>query len=394
MDEVGIWRRDFAYRLVFGLIDSVREVWEMVQKTGLRYPPNFVSVWEIIDDEEKYAVQSELSRIALRKQLVEALEKSIDQSDLYCFVSDRAVALLMNTRSWGEPGEENEKLAALKAEVESLTGMKFSVGVGGVYTDARLLGFSLREAVRSMKRDSTGLLSYYYSGGVKGKNDKPSLSELSRELRLAILKSDWQKAESLIDEIQALLGSYKNAEHYNVKIIVLDLLMAVARALMESGWDPEQLFRSSLEVIRQLNIESDVESMAKLWSNWCHVALHSESNNPSFENHIMEETKRFIEEHLSEELTLETISRNFFLSPYYFCRLFKRLTGMTVMEFATSLRINKAKEILEKTNQPISEVARAVGYSDPNYFSRVFKKLTGMTPSKYRSSTHFVASLQ
>lgn len=392
MDEVGVWRRDFAYRLVFGLIDSVREVWDMVRKTGLRYPPNFVTLWEMIEDEAKYAAQSELSRIALRKQLVEALEKNIDSSELlYCFVSDRTVALLLNTRFWGEPGEENEKLPALKAEVEKVTGMRFSVGVGGVYSDARLLGFSLKEAVESMKRDAAGLLNYY-SEGVRKRNEKPSLNALSRELRLAILKSDWQKAESLIGEIQALVGSFKNVEHYNVKIIVLDLLMAVAKTLMESGWDPEQLFRSSVEVIRQINIESDVESMAKLWGSWCRVAMHSESNNPSFENHIMEETKRFIEDHLSEELTLETIARNFFLSPYYFCRLFKRLTGMTVMEFATSLRINKAKEILEKTNQPISEVARAVGYSDPNYFSRVFKKLTGMTPSRYRSSAHYVGA--
>ncbi len=328
----------------------------------------------------------------MRKQLVEALEKSIDRSELlYCFTSDRTVALLLNTRFWGEPGEENERLPLLKAEVEKATGMRFSVGVGGVYSDARLLGLSLKEAVQSMKRDAAGLLSYY-SESVKKESEKPSLGALSRDLRLAILKSDWQRAESLIGEIQSLLGSLKSVEHYNVKIIVLDLLMAVAKTLMESGWDPEQLFRSSLEVIKQINIESDVETMAKLWGNWCRVAMHSEGNNPSFESHIMEETKRFIEEHLSEELTLETIARNFFLSPYYFCRLFKRLTGMTVMEFATSLRINKAKEILEKTNLPISEVARAVGYSDPNYFSRVFKKLTGMTPSRYRSSAHYVGA--
>ncbi len=48
MDEVSLWRRDFATRLVFGLIDSVREVWEIVRRTGLRYPPNLVAVWEIV----------------------------------------------------------------------------------------------------------------------------------------------------------------------------------------------------------------------------------------------------------------------------------------------------------------------------------------------------------
>lgn len=393
MDDINIWRREFAYRLVFGLIDSVREVWEMVQKTGLKYPPNFIIVWEIVDYEELFARQSELSRISLRRKLVEALENMIGQSALYCFISDRAVAVLMNTRYWGEPGEENERLATLKEEVESLTGMKFSVGVGGVYSDARLLGFSLKEAFQSLK-DESGRALNYYSITIEEKISEPSLDRLSRDLRRAILKSDWQEAESLIERIQRLLTGYKSFDQNNSKIVVLDLVMVVTKALMESGWNTEQLFRSAREVIGRINIENDLGTMAKIWSNWCLVVLYSESSNASYENHIMEETKRFIEDHISEDLTLDTIARNFFLSPYYFCRLFKRYTGMTVMEFTTSLRINKAREILEKTNQPIGIVARAVGYSDPNYFSRVFKKLTGMTPSKYRSSFHYGPSLQ
>lgn len=101
----------------------------------------------------------------------------------------------------------------------------------------------------------------------------------------------------------------------------------------------------------------------------------------------VEQGKRFIAEHMAEEITLERVAREVALTPYYFGKIFSRLTGQTVMDYLTRIRVERAKQLLANPEVSIKEACFSVGYSDPNYFSRVFKKVTGQTPSEYRLGT-------
>jgi YesN/AraC family two-component response regulator len=95
---------------------------------------------------------------------------------------------------------------------------------------------------------------------------------------------------------------------------------------------------------------------------------------------------RYIGENLSEELSLINLAKEANLSKYHFCRIFKRYTGMNPMKFVTSMRIEKAKNLLERSDLAVSVVARQVGFHDPSDFDKKFKKLTGMTPTAYKDS--------
>ena len=72
------------------------------------------------------------------------------------------------------------------------------------------------------------------------------------------------------------------------------------------------------------------------------------------------------------------------MSVCWFIRCFKRYMGMTPLQYVTSIRITKAKDLLKNTAFTIQEVGRLVGYENPLYFSRIFKKQTGHSPSEYR----------
>ena len=72
------------------------------------------------------------------------------------------------------------------------------------------------------------------------------------------------------------------------------------------------------------------------------------------------------------------------ISPYYFSKLFKEETGENFIEYLTSLRINKAKELIQNSSLSMKEICAEVGYADPNYFSRIFKKNVGATPTEYK----------
>lgn len=99
---------------------------------------------------------------------------------------------------------------------------------------------------------------------------------------------------------------------------------------------------------------------------------------------IISKSKRYINEHLSDDLSVSDIASILYLSPNYFSRLFKKVTGEGCNEYIVRKRIEKAKLLLETTNFQTGRIAFMVGYRDTNYFSLAFKKNTGKSPKKYR----------
>lgn len=106
------------------------------------------------------------------------------------------------------------------------------------------------------------------------------------------------------------------------------------------------------------------------------------------QNEIIANARRYIDEHLESELSVMKLAEKFFVSPNYFSRLFKRVTGEGCNEYIVKKRIEKSKILLETTTIKAGKIAMMVGYNDTNYFSIAFKKHTGMSPTKYREVLH------
>lgn len=93
-----------------------------------------------------------------------------------------------------------------------------------------------------------------------------------------------------------------------------------------------------------------------------------------------------IHENLSQDISLEDISRRVEISPFYFSKLFKEETGENFIDYLTMARMQRAKDLLREQGRSVKEISAASGYSDPNYFSKLFKKIVGLTPTEYRES--------
>ncbi|RAV05524.1 AraC family transcriptional regulator [Paenibacillus sp. YN15] len=87
--------------------------------------------------------------------------------------------------------------------------------------------------------------------------------------------------------------------------------------------------------------------------------------------------------HFREPITVEEASRMCCLTPTYFCFLFKKTTGKTLVEYLHILRVHEATHLLRLHRCSIQAVAEQTGFSSQTYFGRVFKEITGMTPSQY-----------
>lgn len=94
--------------------------------------------------------------------------------------------------------------------------------------------------------------------------------------------------------------------------------------------------------------------------------------------------QRYVEKHLSEELSLTSLSEVSFLSPAYLSRLYHQATGEKLSAFIERMRYNRAKELLAEPSEKIFEIARAVGYDSAASFTRFFKKQNGCSPQEYR----------
>lgn len=91
-----------------------------------------------------------------------------------------------------------------------------------------------------------------------------------------------------------------------------------------------------------------------------------------------------IEEKYNQNITLDEITRAVAVSKNYFCYLFKKEVGMSLWNYLTQVRLEKAKKLLKETDMKTYEIAFNVGYDNPSYFSKIFKKIEKMTPNEYR----------
>src|SRR5258708_30970019 len=92
----------------------------------------------------------------------------------------------------------------------------------------------------------------------------------------------------------------------------------------------------------------------------------------------------YIQERVADDIPLATLAELARLSPYHFCRSFKRSFGMPPHRYHANRRIERAKQLLAKRELPITAIALEVGFSETSTFTAAFHRLTGQTPSRYR----------
>lgn len=118
-----------------------------------------------------------------------------------------------------------------------------------------------------------------------------------------------------------------------------------------------------------------------------HLAIQSNQiavQKASAEPPVITRAKRFIEDHHREDLSLSQVAASVHTSPFYFCKLFKRHTGVSFTEYVSRVRTEKAKRLLLNPNLRVSEIAYEVGFQSLTHFNRVFKRILHESPTEYR----------
>ncbi|MNZ81475.1 Arabinose operon regulatory protein [compost metagenome] len=94
----------------------------------------------------------------------------------------------------------------------------------------------------------------------------------------------------------------------------------------------------------------------------------------------------YIHHHFDQEISIQSLSEKFYLSPTYLSQLFKKEVGENFVEYLSHRRIEYACKLLAETEMTVSQIGEKCGFNDYFYFTRIFKRLNGMTPTQYRDA--------
>lgn len=138
-------------------------------------------------------------------------------------------------------------------------------------------------------------------------------------------------------------------------------------------------------VVSQKKLES-ISSLLAIFAE--HLSMKSNQiavQTANAEPPVITKAKQFIREHHQEDLSLGQVAAAVHTSLFYFCKLFRKVTGTAFTEFVSRTRVEKARDLLLNPNLRISEIAYEVGFQSLTHFNRVFKKITGESPTEYRN---------
>ena len=150
----------------------------------------------------------------------------------------------------------------------------------------------------------------------------------------------------------------------------------------------EEIFKSAERAFARGGAEK-IKCMAKLYELFALIAKENEAKYlPSDKAALIEPALKHINESFCERMpSVRELADMCGVSEGYFRAIFTSQTGQSPIDYATTLKINRAKELIRSGLCPISEAAASVGFEDIAYFSRVFKKQIGISPREYKNSS-------
>lgn len=189
------------------------------------------------------------------------------------------------------------------------------------------------------------------------------------------------KLDSYIKEIEKLKDI--NA----LKILLTNFLTALENIVSKEN-DSLAIINIDYIVNNLLYSSNSLEDVKKYCYNcYDNVISCSKINKSSDSTKNIKSVKEFIDKnYTSENINLDFLSKKFYINSCHLSSTFKKVTGESIIEYITKMRITKAKKLLEANEIKLSEVSEKIGYKDYYYFSKIFKKHVGIPPIKYKQS--------
>lgn len=200
-------------------------------------------------------------------------------------------------------------------------------------------------------------------------------------------------ATGLQEEVSDFVeGYFKSLGEQNIQslmfrqYIIMNTYIAAAGAVEKLGYEPDVMVKECGDFKSMTGAFISAEQAGAYISHVLVTAIRlRDAVSQKKYAKLLEDAKRYIQQNFqSEDISLNSAAASVNLSPNHFSTIFSQETGRTFIEYLTSVRMEKAKELLRNTNKKTSDIAYETGYRDSHYFSYLFKKTQACTPREYR----------
>jgi len=210
---------------------------------------------------------------------------------------------------------------------------------------------------------------------------------LKNDLSLAIQQNDSEKLYKIIQQIIELFQEYKPSKNQSIDACANFYYFAASFYKKNSEGD-DNTFSEPVKVINHLNQLANLKSIIQWLQEFRHrLCENLERNRNTRTNKLVELVKRYVELHYMEKLTLGIVAEEISVSQGYLSSIFKKSTGSNFSDYISYIKIEKGKELIQEHKYMMYEISELLGFENPYYFSKVFKKVTGMTPRDYELGT-------
>jgi len=275
-------------------------------------------------------------------------------------------------------------------ESKRILEVPITIGIGHSCTDLQDISSSFRSA-----QNALGYKAIIGAGSTIYINDVEPLhygkllfdSKDESELIAAIKFGPEEKIKSVV---KGIVGKMDDAKVHvgQYQMYSLNVISCITRLTQQYDMTLSELMGEEGSF---LNITDTIQKRDDFY-HWLLKAARSINHSISEERdnttkNIINEAKQYImDNYQNPDLSVEMLCRHLHMSPAYFSTVFKKETGQAYIAYLTEVRLNKAVELLNTTDDKTYIIASKVGYQEQNYFSYVFKKRFGISPSKYRGA--------
>lgn len=193
------------------------------------------------------------------------------------------------------------------------------------------------------------------------------------------------EAESFADEYIANLKCMEDS------VLIRDYLLVSIRVNIELALREEGIEDPGIDLsLRSVDMEIETAEFRNNLIEILNKAITiRDAEAIKRSSDIIDSAMRYIDNHYKDEdISLDSVALASNISANYLSAMFSQKVGLSFVEYVTKKRMEKAKQLLRKTDKRSGEIAGEIGYKDPRYFSFVFKKKTGCTPSQYRNGEY------
>jgi two-component system response regulator YesN len=385
----GLFARQFLIRLLNGYYASNDHIKQLARNYSLSIEGKFYCVYFSQMIFEENALNNG-HQAKLYSHVINMVQEIMSRRFAVVFVpmdSESFAAIVSLNDNVKDPLKS--EILTTNQMINNYFNVKMMTGIGNIYDNLVNISKSYTQAMQAVRfcQQNHAVVEYSEIESDARYNTSSDISACRQRLIRSLEEMDVENINTILEEILRLINNC-TISYLQALDICLSMLYLLLTVLDSAEEMLNSIFSSEPDgyrcIYRLENIFELVEWFKKL-KNGLAYELNKRKNSHS--NYLIVAVKDYIHTNYTQKLSLQDVASIFNVSPSYLSSIFKKYTNTSFSNYVAKVKIRHAEEMLKNSDMQIHEISEHLGFSDPYYFSRVFKKITGYYPKEYKIKT-------